>query len=167
VLLSLTTGARTPLTSGGHALNPIWGPSEILFDRIAPRRHDAPAYQVRAIRPDGTGRRAVTHLRIPSLQSGLVPVDLSADGRRLAAEWVGQDTSIGFTVNTATGRTRSLSRNQESGFVAAAVSKDGSTVLGTTGGADPTVPRDVVTKPWTGGPRAVLVRDAAFPDWSR
>jgi hypothetical protein len=166
-ILTLATGARTALTTGGRALNPVWGPSEIAFDRVTPRRRDAPTYQIRAVRPDGTGRRAITHLRIPSLLSGLVPLDVSADGRRMVAEFVGQDTSVGFTVNPATGRTRSLSRNQETGFVAAAISRDGSTVLGTTGGADPTVPKDVVTKPYKGGRRTVLVRHAAYPDWSR
>jgi WD40 repeat protein len=166
-VLTLATGARTTLTTGGRALNPVWGPREIVFDRVTPRRRDAPTYQIRAVRPDGTGRRAITHLRIPSLLSGLVPIDVSADGRRLVAEFVGQDTSVGFTVNPATGRTRSLSRNQETGFVAAAIAKDGSTVLGSTGGADPTVPKDVVSKPYGGGRRTILVRDAAFPDWSR
>src|SRR4051794_34796572 len=138
-VVTLSTGVRTALTTGGRALNPVWGPEEIAFDRVTARKRDAPTYQIRAVRPDGTGRRAITHLRIPSLLSGLVPLDVSADGRRLVAEFVGQDTSVGFTVNPATGRTRSLSRNQETGFVAAAISKDGSTVLGTTGGADPTV----------------------------
>jgi hypothetical protein len=166
-VLTLATGARTTLTTGGRALNPVWGPSEIAFDRVSPRRRDAPTYQIRAVRPDGTARRAITHLRIPSLLSGLVPLDVSADGRRMVAEFVGQDTSVGFTVNPATGRTRSLSRNQETGFVAAAIARDGSTVLGTTGGADPTVRKDVVTKPYNGGPRTVLARDAAYPDWSR
>jgi hypothetical protein len=166
-LLTVATGARTALTSGGRALNPVWGPREIVFDRVTRRRHDAPTYQLRAVRPDGTGRRAITHLRIPSLLSGLVPLDISADGRRLVAEFVGQDTSVGFTVNPATGRTRSLSRNQETGFVAAAISRDGSTVLGTTGGPDPTQPRDVVTKPYGGGKRTLLVRGGAYPAWSR
>jgi hypothetical protein len=122
--------------------------------------------ELRAVRPDGTGRHRITHMRIPSLLSGLVPLDFSADGRRLVAEFEGQDTSVGFTVNPATGRTRSLSRNQESGFVAADLSRDGRTVLGTTGGPDPLEPRDVVTKPYGGGHATVLVRHAAFPDWS-
>jgi hypothetical protein len=166
-VLTPATGARTTVTTGGRALNPVWGPNEIAFDRVTPRKRDAPTYQIRAVRPDGTGRRAITHLRIPSLLSGLVPLDVSADGRRMVAEFVGQDTSVGFTVNPASGRTRSLSPDQETGFVAAAISKDGSTVLGSTGGADPTAPKDVVTKPYGGGPRTVLARDAAYPDWSR
>ncbi len=166
-LLSLATHARTALTSGGRSLNPVWGPSEIVFDRVTPRRRDAPTYQLRAVRPDGTGARTVTHLRIPSLLSGLIAVDFSADGRRLVAEFVGQDTSVGFTVDPATGRTRSLSRNQETGFVAADLSRDGRTVLGSTGGPDPTGGRAVVTKPYGGGRTTTLVRDAGYPDWSR
>jgi hypothetical protein len=166
-VLDLATGARRALTTGRRSINPVWGPAEIVYDRVTPRRRDAPTYQIRAIRPDGAGGRRITHLRIPSLLSGLVPLDFSADGRRLVAEFVGQDTSVGFTVNPATGRTASLSRNQESGFVAADLSRDGRTVLGTTGGVDPTLPRDVVTRPYGGGRATTLVRGAAYPDWSR
>jgi hypothetical protein len=166
-VLDLATGAHRALTSGGRSLNPVWGPREIVFDRVTPRRRDAPVYQLRAIAPDGGGGRPITHLRIPSLLSGLIPLDVSASGRRVLAEFVGQDTSVGFTVNSATGRTRSLARNQERGFGAAALSRDGSTVLGTTGGADPSLPQDVVTKPYGGGRRTLLVRGGAYPAWSR
>jgi hypothetical protein len=165
--LAPATGARTRLTTDGRALNPVWGPQEIVFDRAYPRRHDATVYQLRGIRPDGTGRRAITHLRVPSLLSGLVPLDLSADGRRLAADFVGQDTAVGFAVNARTGRYRSLSRDQETGFVAADISADGRTILGSTGGPDVSARHDVVTRPFGGGRATVLVRDAGSPDWSR
>lgn len=166
-VLTLATGARTALTTDGRSLNPVWGPSEIVYDRARPRRGDAPVYQLHAVRPDGTADRAITHLRVPPLLSGLVPVDVSADGRRLLAEFVGQDTSVGFTVDPTTGRSRSLGRNLESGFAAAALSRDGGTVLGSTGGLDPAGAHDVVTKPYRGGRTRTLVRRAGFPAWSR
>jgi hypothetical protein len=95
-----------------------------------------------------------------------VPVELSADGSRLLAEFVGQDTSVGFAVNPRTGRTRSLSRDAENGFVGFDLTADGRTVLGHTGGPDPTGRHNVATMPWGGGEPEVLVRGAAFPDWS-
>ena len=57
--------------------------------------------------------------------SGLIPLELSANGKRLLAEFVGQDTSVGFAVNPETGKVRALSRDSENGFVAANLSADG------------------------------------------
>ena len=71
----------------------------------------------------------------PDPSSGLIPLELSANGKRLIAEFVGQDTSVGFAVNPKTGKVRALSRDSENGFVAANLTADGKTVLGATGGA--------------------------------
>ena len=101
------------------------------------------------------------------LLSGLVPLEISADGRRLLADFTGQDTSVGFAVNLQNGKTRALSKNMETGFVATDLSADGRTVLGQTGGADPGNRHNVVTMPYAGGKPKVLVRRAAYPDWTR
>ena len=98
--------------------------------------------------------------------SGLIPLELSANGKRLLAEFVGQDTSVGFAVNPKTGGVRALSRDSENGFVAANLSKDGNTVLGHTGGPAPDRSNNVVTMPYRGGKATVLVRHAFSPDWS-
>ena len=52
-------------------------------------------------------------------------------------------------------------------LVAAGISRDGSTVLGVTGGFDPTGSgHDVVSVPFAGGTPKVLVRDAFAPSWN-
>jgi hypothetical protein len=163
----LLSKTRTRITYDRKSLNPVWGTAgEIVFDRQTRRDGDAPKYNVFAIHPDGGAMRRITSLKIPSLQSGLVPLELSGDAKRLLAEFEGQDTSAGFAVNPATGSTRSLSRDLENGFVASDLSEDGRVVLGATGGPDPTSRHDVVTMPWTGGEPTVLVRRASSPDWT-
>ena len=98
--------------------------------------------------------------------SGLVPVESSANGGRLLAEFVGQDASVAFRVSPATGKAKALDADFENGLVGFDLTADGRTVLGHTGGPDPTARHDVVTIPYTGGEPKVLVRRASFPDWS-
>jgi WD40-like Beta Propeller Repeat len=156
------------LTRTGDALNPLWGAQGLVFDRQRPREGDAPVYNLWAIQPDGTGLRRITRLKIPPLASGLIPIDLSADGGRLLAAFTGQDTLVGFTVDPQDGATRSLSRNFEGGIVGYDLTADGATILGHTGGPDPSDPHDVVTLPYpAGGKVKVLVRSAAYPRWNR
>jgi Tol biopolymer transport system component len=166
-VFTIAAGTRARITHDGRSLDPVWGPDGLVFDRMRRRRGDAPAFQLWAAQADGSHARRITHMRIPRLLSGLVPLDLSADGSRLLAEFEGQDISVAFAVNPSTGRARSLSRLLESGFVGAALSADGSRVLGTTGGPDPSARHSVATVPYRGGHTHVLVRNAAYPDWSR
>jgi hypothetical protein len=163
-------GARPDrLTDFGRAMNPVWGPKEIYFDRYKRRRGDAPAFNLWALDPaqDGALRR-LTELKIPRLVSGLVPLEASANSRRLLAVFTGQDTELGFTVQTRTGKTRSLSEDDfEHGTVGFDLSRDGRRILGHTGGPDPQAAHDVVSLPYGGGKPKVLVEDAAYPDWTR
>jgi hypothetical protein len=164
--IEFDAGPRQRITRDRKSLNPLWGPNGIIHDRQKVREGDAPSYNLFDIQPDGGSLRRITALRIPSLLTGLVPVELSADGTRLLAEFVGQDTGVGFAVNPANGSTRSLGRDAENGFLGFDLSADGRTVLGHTGGPDPTARHNVATMPWGGGKPTVLVRRAAFPDWS-
>ncbi len=86
-------GRVSRLTELENALNPVWGPKEIAFDRFKRRKGDAPAYNLWALTPlvDDSLRR-LTNLTIPPLVSGLVPLEQSADGRRLLTVFTGQDT---------------------------------------------------------------------------
>ena len=149
-------------------MNPVWGPEEIVFDRFKRRKGDAPAFNLWALdpAPDGALRR-LTQLTIPPLVSGLVPLEFSADARRLLAVFTGQDTEVGFTVSTRTGKTRALSKDFEPGIVGFDLSKDGRRILGHTGGPDPQAAHDVISVPYGGGEPRVLVEDAAYPDWTR
>jgi hypothetical protein len=163
---TLASKVRNRITRDRRSINPLWAASGIIHDRINAREDDAPSYNLFEIQPDGGSLRRITKLRIPSLMSGLVPVELSADGKRLLAEFVGQDTGVGFRVNPETGKTKALSSDFEVGIVGFDLTADGRTVLAHTGGPDPTARHDVVTLPYGGGEPEVLVRRAAFPDWS-
>jgi Tol biopolymer transport system component len=163
---SLEDKVRSRITRDRKSLNPLWGAAGILHDRMRVRGGDAPSYNVFTIKPDGGSLRRITTLRIPSLMSGLVPLEQSADGRRLLANFVGQDTRVAFRVNLVNGNAKALDDDFENGLVGFDLSADGRTVLGHTGGPDPTARHDVVTVPYGGGDAKVLVRRAGFPDWS-
>jgi Tol biopolymer transport system component len=155
------------LTRSKDAVNPVWGPEEIFFDRFTKRENDAPAYNLFAVDPATRDVRRLTELTIPALVSGLVPLEVSDDSRRMLSVFTGQDTEVGFTVNTRSGDTRALSTDFERGIVGYDLSADGKTILGHTGGPDPGNAHDVITLPYGGGDETVLVEDAAYPDWTR
>lgn len=167
VTLAAPTQAQR-VTQTKDALNPVWGAQGLVFDRQRSRAGGAPLYNLWTIQPDGSGVRRITRLRIPMLASGLVPLDLSADGSHLLAAFTGQDTLVGFTVDPGSGATRVLSKDVEQGLVGYDLSADGTTILGHTGGPDPAAAHDVVTVPYDkGGKVTVLVHRAAYPHWSR
>jgi Tol biopolymer transport system component len=160
-------GAARALTSDGRDQYPVWGPSRIVFDRYRhPARHgDGPKLDLWLIAPDGSGRRRLTHDKVPFLLSGLVPTAWSADGTRLLAQFGGQDTTYAVTVSPATGAERVLGTKSQ-GFFASALSRDGATVLGTIGGSIFGTRARVVTVPYTGGrPKTLAHGDSA--DWNR
>ena len=157
------------LTDFGRAMNPVWGPKEIYFDRFKRRKQDAPAFNLWAVDlTEHAELRRLTDLTIPRLVSGLVPLEASANSRRLLAVFTGQDSELGFTVQTRTGQTRSLSKDDfEHGTVGFDLSSDGRLILAHTGGPDPQAAHDVVVVPYGGGEPKVIVEDAAYPDWTR
>jgi Tol biopolymer transport system component len=157
---------RRRITRDRKSLNPLWTTRGIVHDRQKRRPGLAPSYNLFEIQPDGGSLRRITALKIPDLVSGLVPLERSDNGKRLLAEFVGQDTSVGFAVNPKSGKVRALSRDSENGFVAADLTANGKTVLGTTGGAAPSNKNNVATMPYRGGKPTVLVRHATEPDWS-
>lgn len=160
-------GKPARLTRVRNAIYPVWGATELYFDRFKRRRGAAPALNLWRVPAAGGNPRRLTRLSIPRLLSGLVPLEASADGRRMLAVFTGQDTQVGFTVDTATGRTRALSKDFAAGLVGFDLSADGRTILAHTGGPDPAAAHDVVAVPYGGGKPRVLVRGAAYPDWSR
>jgi hypothetical protein len=163
----LEDSTRHRITRDRKSLNPLWGPTGIIHDRMVPRDGDAPTYNLFEIQPDGGSLRRITRLRVPTLMSGLVPLELSANGGRMLAEFIGQDSSLAFRVNPVTGKTKALDNDFENGLVGFDLTADGRTVLGHTGGPDPSARHNVVTMPYAGGEPEVLVRRASFPDWNR
>jgi hypothetical protein len=161
-------GKLVRITDFGRAVNPVWGPDEIVFDRFKRRKGAAPAFNLWAVEPaEGGALRQLTALRIPKLVSGLVPLEISSDAARMLAVFSGQDTEVGFTVASRNGKTRALSRDFENGLVGFDLSADGKRILAHTGGPDPEAAHDVVSVPYGGGKPRLLVAGAAYPDWTR
>jgi hypothetical protein len=164
--VQLEDKVRQRITRDRKSLNPLWREDGIIHDRMNVRDGDAPTFNLFEIQPDGGSLRRITRLRIPSLMSGLVPLEVSANGGRLLAEFTGQDVSVAFRVNPATGKTKALDTDFENGLVGFDLTADGRTVLGHTGGPAPNGAHNVVTIPYAGGEPRVLVRKAAYPDWN-
>jgi Tol biopolymer transport system component len=163
-------GAPVRLTRDHRSLSPLWGPTgKVVFVRLvdAKRRRYAPKNELYLMGVDGTGVRRLTRTRVGQLLQGLTPTEWSADGTRLLAEFGGQDTSYAETVNPATGAHRAVVRPAEDGFVGTDLTADGSTILGATGGYEPSTKHDVVAIPYGGGAATVLARNALEPDWNR
>ncbi len=155
------------LTDDGNATWPAWGPQEIAFDRgrTPPRKGDYDKLDIYTINPDGSGLERVTHTNPPFLLAGLQPLGWSDSGKRLLAQYGGQDTSEAWRVNANTGKAVDATGGFD-GVVGWAISRDGSTILATTGYFDD--PNgDVVSVPWSGGEPTVLAKSAHQPSWNR
>jgi hypothetical protein len=155
------------LTRDGRSLNPVWGSRTIAFDRETFRGEDLPAYQIWQLRRDGRGRRQVTHVRIPSLMSGLVPTEWAGDGIHLLAEFEGLNTSQAWVITAPAGRARELRSGGES-VVGAAISRDGASVLVDQGGfLNPIDAGRVESIPLVGSGGRVLAARGSEPSWNR
>jgi Tol biopolymer transport system component len=160
--------APAKITKTGRDVSPLWGPNAIVYTHVVKSTHkggDSPKANLWLVGGDGRNAHALTKLKIPFLLYGLSPVAFSASGGQLAAEYGGQDFSEGYTVDPATGKARGLSTKKLQ-VDAFGISRDGSTILGATGGYDPGNVHDVVTTPYAGGPVKVLVKKAWSPSWS-
>ncbi|MGI8412040.1 MAG: hypothetical protein ACR2QA_06015 [Solirubrobacteraceae bacterium] len=155
------------ITHDGASLNPVWGSAAVVFDHQRLRTLGAPLYQLWRMAPDlGGGGRPLTHLGVPPLLDGLVPLGFSQDGARLLAEYEGQDTSQAWTVSLATGRARELQVDAHS-VTGGAISRDGRRVLVDVGGfLNAADAGRVESLPFTGGRARVLVAHGGQPSWS-
>jgi Tol biopolymer transport system component len=165
-------GKAVPLTKDQVSLDPLWGPNDqIVFVKQldANKRKYGPKNELYLMNPEGRAVKRLTHTKVDQLLQGLYPTAWSANGNRLLAEFEGQDTSYAVTVNPRTGAQRPLEKkgNGEQGFVGTAISKDGTTVLGFTGGFEPGPNHAVATIPYAGGKARTLVKSAYEPAWSR
>ncbi len=160
-------GARgQQISHDGRSLNPAWGPSAIAFDHERLRNGAAPVYQVWSMAADGTRRTQLTHVRVPPLLDGLVPIGFSADGSQLLAEYEGQDTSQAWAIMLTTGRARELQVAGGS-VTGAAMSREGALALVDRGGfLNPPDQGVVEALPLTGGRAKVLVSRGSEPSWN-
>jgi dipeptidyl aminopeptidase/acylaminoacyl peptidase len=164
-------GKAVQLTKDGVSQAPLWGPSgKIAFVKQlgAKSRKYGPKNEIYLMNANGTQQKRLTHTNVGPLLTGLTPTEWSANGQRLLAEFGGQDTSYAVTVNPKTGAQKPLDKmgDGEQGFVGTALSSDGTTVLGATGGFEPGPGHTVSTIPYGGGKAKVLVKNASEPDWS-
>jgi len=158
------------LTQDSRSTNPLWGPNgKIVFVKQlgAKQRKYGPKNELYLMNPAGKQIKRLTHTTVGPLLQGLYPTQWSANGKRLLAQFNGQDTSYAVTVNPRTGAQRPLIEATEQGFAGAALSADGKFVLGATGGFEPGPGHDVATVPYGGGKPKVLAKNAFEPGWSR
>jgi Tol biopolymer transport system component len=163
-------GKPVPLSSDHRSLDPLWGPTgQIVFVKLlgAKQRKYGPKYELFLMNPTGGQVKRLTDTKVGPLLQGLTPTAWSADGRRLLAEFVGQDTSYAVTINPQSGAQHRIGPRGDQGFVGTALSSDGLTVLGFTGGFEPGPNHRVVTVPYAGGNATTLVKGGFEPDWSR
>ncbi len=175
--VSVGGGEPVRLTDDRRSLDPLWRPSilerarpaKIVFVKqlVAKHRRYGPKNELFFMNPNGGEVRRLTHTQVDPLLLGLFPTEWSADGRHLLAEFEGQDTSYAVAVDARTGAQRPIGSAGERGFVGSAISRDGETVLGYTGGFEPGAGHNVATIPYKGGRMRVKVRNAFEPDWSR
>jgi WD40 repeat protein len=162
-------GKPVQLTKDNRSQSPVWGPSgKIAFVKLlnTKQRKYGPKNELFLMNENGTGQKRLTNTKVGALLSGLTPLAWSDDGTRLLAEFGGQDTSYAVTVNPRTGAEKRIGPPGEQGFIATALSKDGSTVLGFTGGFEPGPNHAVATVPYGGGKATTLVKGGYEPDWS-
>ena len=168
---TVAAGKPVQITKGGNSVDPLWGPSKIVFAKQlgAGSRRYGPKNELFLMNPDGSGQKRLTHTKVDPLLQGLYPTEWSASGKQLLAEFEGQDTSYAVAVNPRTGAQRPLDKmgDGERGFVGTALSSDGTTVLGFSGGFEPGPNHSVATIPYGGGKAKPLVKGAYEPDWSR
>jgi hypothetical protein len=154
------------LTRDGRSLNPVWGSRGIAYDQRRLRRNDAPVYQIWLRPASGSRARRLTNIRVRSLASGLVPLAFSSDGRRLLAEFEGQDTSEAWTVRVPAGRARRVTVRGRS-VVGAGISGDGRTLLIEEGSfLEEASAGRVATVPFAGGRSRVLISHGAQVSWN-
>jgi Tol biopolymer transport system component len=163
-------GKTKAITADHRSIAPLWGPNgRIVFDRVSNLKSEfGPKAQLYLTGSGGGQAKQLTHMPVARLLFGLSPVDWSANGNRLLAEFGGEDTSYAVTVNPRSGAERKVIPGDfEQGFIGAALSADGKLVLGTTGGEEPGPHHHVAVVPYSGGKQKVIVADGYEPDWSR
>jgi len=158
------------ITHDHRSTDPLWGPNDkIVFVKLlgAKQRQYGPKNELYSMNPAGKQVKRLTNTKVDPLLQGLYPTQWSASGKRLLAQFEGQDTTYAVTVNPRTGAQRPLVEATEQGVIGTALSADGKLVLGATGGFEPGPGHNVVTIPYGGGKPKVLAKNAFEPGWSR
>lgn len=167
--VSAAGGKPVALTRDGISESPLWGPTgKIVFVKLleANKRKYAPKNELFLMNPNGKGVKRLTHTKVGQLLQGLVPTAWSANGKRLLAQFGGEDTTYAVGVNVQTGAQKPIVEATEQGLVGTALSPDGKTVYGSEGGFEARSKAKVVSVPWSGGKPKLLVKNAQLPSFS-
>lgn len=162
-------GTGTVALTRDHASEyPLWGPSgKIVFVKLleANKRKYGPKNELYLMDESGKGVKRLTHTKVDPLLQGLFPTAWSGDGKRILAQFGGQDTTYAVGVDAQTGAQHPIQKATEQGLVGAALSADGKTVFGFEGGFEGGSKRNVVKVPFSGGKATVLVKNAFEPSF--
>ena len=172
-VFTATVGAGKPvqITKGGNSLDPLWGPRQDRLRQAARRREPQVRPEERAL-PDESGGQAGQaphpHQGRPAAAG---PLPDRVVGQRQPAAGRVRGTGHQLRGHRQPQDRRPEGARQEGdgeqGFVGTALSSDGTTVLGFTGGFEPGPNHDVATIPYGGGKTKALVKNGFEPDWSR
>jgi Tol biopolymer transport system component len=167
--VSAAGGKAVALTHDHLSEYPLWGPTgKIVFVKLleGKQRKYAPKNELFLMNPQGKGVKRLTHTKVGQLLQGLFPTAWSANGKRLLAQFGGQDTTYAVGVIVQTGAQKPILEATEQGLVGAALTADGKTVYGSTGGFEPGSNQAVARVPFSGGKPTLLVKNASSPSWS-
>ena len=127
-------GGPAALTHDHRSISPLWSPDgRIVFDKARNLKSPVGPEELYSIDRSGGTVRQLTHTKVAPLLFGLSPVDFSANGRRLLAEFGGQDTSYAVAVDPRTGAERKvIPGDMEMGFFGTAIPGTASSCLART-----------------------------------
>jgi Tol biopolymer transport system component len=168
--VSLNGGDPVAITSDGLSQYPLWGPSGIVFSREA--SHTSTTYQLWLVKANGHDARQLTNVTVSAPFYGLEPVAVSANGKHLLANLVGNGATEAWTV-ALTGKPAAAHELGASGSttIGNAISRDGGTVLLTEGSGSLSgndfADQSVASVSWYGGTLTTLALHAAFASWDR
>jgi Tol biopolymer transport system component len=164
--VSAAGGKAVALTKDHLSEYPLWGPTgKMVFVKLldANKRQYGPKNELYLMNERGGQVKRLTHTKVDPLLQGLFPTAWSGNGKRILAQFGGQDTSYAVGVNAQSGAQKPVIEAIEEGLVGSAISFNGQTVFGYEGGFDPGNPHNVVSV--TGGKIQVRVRNATEPSF--
>jgi hypothetical protein len=152
---------KTRLTRGGRNAAPVWGARRIAFGRIRPGKDvHFPIYELWTMQSGGDGLERVT-------RTSHVPLEWSADGRRLLTSTYNTKGAVGSVVDVETKNVRVLVKGKT--LFPLALSRDGRSLLAwiQRGLNPPFGPRgDLVRVNWDKSQTTLVRNGDQLADWN-
>jgi hypothetical protein len=167
--VNMTGGPPRRLTHDGLSEYPLWGRDGIVYSH----EESSSATTLQLWKLGAHGRTSViTNMPVSTPWIGFEPVALSADGKHLLANLVGNNDSQAWCIDLST-NPAALHALGASGTVTIgnAISQDGRSVLITEGSGtlsgDDFSKSTVAVVPWNGGFTVTVAQHGAFASWDR